>query len=106
MIVTLTTDFGVSSLYVAAMKGASPLTRRQRELIDGHPQRAARLLRDAGLDDAEWIEAVQDHHERSGGGGYPLVAQLRLKLEPKNIDDLAHGSPIRGHPVSPKNRRR
>ncbi|MCK6419639.1 MAG: phosphohydrolase [Aquabacterium sp.] len=68
----LTMNLGIIDLQGQLARQAAPLTRRQRELIDGHPQRAARLLRDAGLDDAEWIEAVQDHHERSGGGGYPL----------------------------------
>ena len=29
------------------------------------------MLRAAGVDDADWLEAVQQHHERAGAGGYP-----------------------------------
>jgi len=43
----------------------------QREIIQAHPAASAQLLRDAGLPDADWIEAVADHHEQPGGAGYP-----------------------------------
>ncbi len=29
------------------------------------------MLRDAGVLDADWLAAVDDHHEQVGGGGYP-----------------------------------
>jgi len=28
-------------------------------------------LQAAGVDDADWLQAVLEHHERPGGGGYP-----------------------------------
>jgi hypothetical protein len=49
----------------------TPLTPRQRAQIADHPGQAAMMLRTAGLDDEPWLTAVEDHHERSGGGGYP-----------------------------------
>lgn len=49
----------------------TPLTSDQREQIAQHPHQASMLLRLAGLDDTEWLAAVEDHHERNDGGGYP-----------------------------------
>ncbi|GAB4118376.1 MAG: hypothetical protein Fur0014_19600 [Rubrivivax sp.] len=50
---------------------SDPPSKRQLDLIRTHPTRAAEWLRAAGVDDPAWLEAVQDHHERDGGSGYP-----------------------------------
>ena len=47
------------------------LNSAQRERIQAHPQLAHDRLVEAGIDDAEWLAAVCQHHEREGGGGYP-----------------------------------
>jgi len=47
------------------------LNSAQRERIKAHPEAAFNQLREAGVDDAEWLQAVLQHHERPGGGGYP-----------------------------------
>ncbi len=47
------------------------LAAPQRAAIDRHSDEAVALLRTAGLDDAEWLTAVAQHHEQPGGGGYP-----------------------------------
>jgi HD-GYP domain-containing protein (c-di-GMP phosphodiesterase class II) len=47
------------------------LTDAQRDQIRAHPQRAVDRLTAAGVDDADWLTAVLEHHERPGGGGYP-----------------------------------
>ena len=47
------------------------LNSAQRERIKAHPEVAFNKLREAGVDDAEWLQAVLQHHERTGGGGYP-----------------------------------
>lgn len=62
------------------------LSASQREQIAAHPQAAVQALRGAGVDDEDWLRAVEQHHERSGGGGYPaslsqvdeMAAALRL----------------------------
>ena len=36
-----------------------------------HPAQAVDRLRAAGIDDEIWLQAVMEHHERPGGGGYP-----------------------------------
>jgi hypothetical protein len=79
----LTMNVSMLALQGTLARQAAPLTRRQRELIDDHPIQAARLLRMAGLDDDAWLAAVEDHHERKGGGGYP-----RNRAEPGTMSQL------------------
>ena len=47
------------------------LSDSQRDQIRAHPQVAVDRLQAAGVADADWLEAVLQHHERPGGGGYP-----------------------------------
>jgi HD-GYP domain-containing protein (c-di-GMP phosphodiesterase class II) len=48
-----------------------PLTALQRAEVRSHPQRSHDLLVQLGVTDATWLQAVLDHHECDGGGGYP-----------------------------------
>jgi len=50
----------------------TPVTAAMREQIRDHPGQGAQLLRDAGLDDALWVEVVQLHHD-SDDGQTPLA---------------------------------
>lgn len=50
---------------------ADPPTKKQLEQIRAHPALSAQMLRDSGVLDADWLAAVEDHHERAGGAGYP-----------------------------------
>ena len=43
----------------------------QRAQIRAHPQAAMDRLQAAGVQDADWLQAVLQHHEHPGGGGYP-----------------------------------
>jgi len=47
------------------------VTDVQHEKILAHPIEAAALLRKIGITDENWLAAVEQHHEKSGGGGYP-----------------------------------
>lgn len=51
-----------------------PPTKKQMEMVHAHPHAGAELLRQAGLADAEWLQAVEDQHEQSDGKGYPCGA--------------------------------
>ena len=51
------------------------LTDSQREQIRAHPEVAVQRLKAAGVDDPVWLQAVLEHHERPGGGGYPFNTQ-------------------------------
>ncbi len=50
----------------------TPVTAAMREQIRAHPGQGAQLLRDAGLDDALWVEVVALHHD-SDNGQAPLA---------------------------------
>ena len=49
-----------------------PAMPPQLDLVVQHPQQAVELLEAAGIDDAEWLQAVAEHHESPGGRGYPV----------------------------------
>ncbi len=62
----------------------------QRERLRAHPHTAWQRLRQAGVDDADWLMAVRDHHEREGGGGHPqgLVQPHALAVALRMIDSF------------------
>jgi HD-GYP domain-containing protein (c-di-GMP phosphodiesterase class II) len=47
------------------------LGEAQRAQIQAHPGQAVERMRAAGVTDEAWLQTVLEHHERSGGGGYP-----------------------------------
>ena len=49
----------------------SPLTAKQRDTINEHPTRGVEMLREAGITDELWLDAVLTHHELPDGSGYP-----------------------------------
>jgi HD domain len=53
-----------------ARQGHTP-TQRQRHDLQTHPMRSVRLLEQAGIADADWLQAVLRHHEHEDGSGYP-----------------------------------
>ncbi|NRF66756.1 phosphohydrolase [Aquincola sp. S2] len=65
------------------------ITDPQREQVRAHPQAAADKLRAAGVDDPRWLEAVQQHHERKGPGGYPQqltnIAETAIALRMADV---------------------
>jgi HD-GYP domain-containing protein (c-di-GMP phosphodiesterase class II) len=70
-----------------AVQGVAP-TAAQKELLAVHPTKSADMLRVAGVTDEIWLSAVEQHHERADGTGYPNhltdstdVAQLLRHLD-------------------------
>ncbi len=47
------------------------LNDTQRDQIRAHPQVSADRLQAAGVVYGDWLQAVLEHHEQPGGGGYP-----------------------------------
>ncbi|HEX8544519.1 MAG TPA: HD domain-containing phosphohydrolase [Pseudomonas sp.] len=47
------------------------LSSEQRAVINRHPQLSAQAIRGCGVSNAQWIQIVEQHHERGVGGGYP-----------------------------------
>lgn len=67
----LTMNASTLELQARMAEQADPPTKKQLEQIRAHPQLSAQLLRGAGVTDEDWLGAVEDHHERDGGTGYP-----------------------------------
>lgn len=67
----LTMNLSIIDLQGRLASRGGKLLPPQRAAINRHPDEAVAWLRNAGLDDAEWLAAVAQHHEQTGGGGYP-----------------------------------
>ena len=71
----LTMNLAIHELQAVLAEQREPPGKRQLEQLRAHPDASAELLRKAGVVDADWLAAVQDHHERADGGGYPRGTQ-------------------------------
>jgi HD-GYP domain-containing protein (c-di-GMP phosphodiesterase class II) len=76
-----------------------PMRDKQRATLHPHPTQAVELLEKCGVTDADWLQAVAQHHERADGTGYPtgrtditeMAAALRVadvfmaKISPRTL---------------------
>lgn len=67
----LTANLSILALQRELEGQSEPPSDQQREQIREHPRHSARLLEILGVEDPLWIRAVQEHHERLDGSGYP-----------------------------------
>jgi hypothetical protein len=67
----LTMNIGMLDLQGSLAARAGRPSETEQQLIAQHPNLAVDLLRSAGLTDTEWQTAVEQHHEVTGGTGYP-----------------------------------
>ncbi len=67
----LTQNIGMLSIMDQVYTQSEPLTPEQREVIDNHPYRSREILESKGVTEYRWLNAVQQHHERIDGSGYP-----------------------------------
>jgi len=67
----LTMNFSILAFQDDLQGQQNPLSERQRELINQHPETSAALLRERGVVDGVWLDAVLCHHEAIDGTGYP-----------------------------------
>ena len=67
----LTMNLSILDLQGQMAMQDGPVRDRQRAAILAHPQQAVELLQKAGIDDADWLGAVAQHHERPDGSVYP-----------------------------------
>jgi len=79
----LTMNLGMAGLQATLALQRTPPTPQQRQEIDAHPLVSASLLRASGLQDEEWLLAVEQHHECPGGNGYPK--QVQAPGEPSQL---------------------
>lgn len=69
--VALTMNLSMLELQGQLARQHAPPTPAQREQLQTNPMRSLRLLEQAGVNDALWLEAVLQHHEVEDGSGYP-----------------------------------
>ncbi len=69
--VALTMNLSMLELQGQLARQLVPPTVAQREQLQTHPMRSLRLLEQAGVADALWLQAVLQHHENEDGSGYP-----------------------------------
>jgi HD-GYP domain-containing protein (c-di-GMP phosphodiesterase class II) len=75
-------DIGKLSIPDEILKRPGPLSQREFELVEEHPDRGKRLLHDLGGFPESVLRLVRDHHERLDGSGYPQgLAGAELDLD-------------------------
>jgi HD-GYP domain-containing protein (c-di-GMP phosphodiesterase class II) len=67
----LTMNIGMFALHDALVARSAPLTEAQQAAVHAHCEAGVARLRELGITDERWLEAVRDHHERTDGSGYP-----------------------------------
>lgn len=50
---------------------SEPLNEEEKAMIHSHPEASVHLLRQAGVDNEDWLDWVLSHHENEDGSGYP-----------------------------------
>lgn len=63
----LTMNIGMTGLQDRLAAQHEPPNAEQREQIQHHAKRSVDVLRKMGLHDADWLEAVRDHHSTTSG---------------------------------------
>ena len=69
--VALTCNVSMLELQGQLARQSQVLTEEQKQLCRNHPLLSVRILEQAGITDPVWLHAVERHHEREDGSGYP-----------------------------------
>ncbi len=67
----LTMNIGMFALHDALVARRAPVTDAQQAIVQAHCETGVARLRELGVTDERWLDAVRDHHERADGSGYP-----------------------------------
>ena len=67
----LTHDLALADAAESIEGTRQPLSESQQAMIKAHPARTVDMLRERGINDPVWLEAIAQHHERLDGSGYP-----------------------------------
>jgi HD-GYP domain-containing protein (c-di-GMP phosphodiesterase class II) len=98
--VALTMNISMLELQGQLAEQRTPVTPEQREQILSHPLRSVDMLRLAGIDDADWLDGVADHHVAPDGSGYPAG-----RHEPNDLAALVRRADIYTAKLSPRTTR-
>ncbi|MDF2181836.1 HD domain-containing phosphohydrolase [Neptuniibacter sp. CAU 1671] len=98
----LTSDIGMLAIKEQVHQQAEPLTPEQKEIINNHPNKSREMLEKKGVTETCWLDAVQQHHERVDGSGYPsaisgenLITEAKLIAIIDNYTALVRPRPYR-----------
>jgi hypothetical protein len=69
--VALPMNLSMLALQGELARQRTPPTPEQRVQLQSHPMRSVQMLQRAGVADADWLQAVLQHHEQEDGSGYP-----------------------------------
>ncbi|MBL8287470.1 MAG: phosphohydrolase [Rubrivivax sp.] len=97
VLAALTMNVTITALQTRMAEQKEPPSKGQLDLIRAHPHAAAELLAAAGVANEDWLEAVRDHHERAGGGGYP-----RGDVAPGDAAGLLRAADVYAAKISPR----
>ena len=96
----LSMNVWMTDLQDALAKQRSAPTVAQRAALANHAQGSAKLLRDAGVDDEPWLEAVAHHHDAVSGPLGPRSKGQQMARVLQRVDLFtARLSPRRSRPA-------
>lgn len=81
----ITHDIGLHDIQDTLDRQVAPLSEAQKARIQSHPSDSARILGELGVTDRVWLDAVQNHHERIDGSGYPAHCSGDVITPPARI---------------------
>lgn len=99
----LTMNLAMFELQGVLASQTTPPTDEQRRQIHSHPIRSREMLILAGVSDADWLQAVEQHHEMPDRSGYPFginnpseLASLlqRADIYTAKLSPRAHREPM------------
>lgn len=67
----LTRDIDLMDIQQLLDKQTIPLSDKHVERIQNHPRGSVTRLKALGVSDKSWLDAIEQHHERLDGSGYP-----------------------------------
>jgi HD-GYP domain-containing protein (c-di-GMP phosphodiesterase class II) len=89
MSAAITMNVPIFSLQGQLAKQDVPVRESQRTVIRQHPHDAHEWLVEIGVADQDWLTAVNEHHERTDGSGYPQalhqVSELAVALRVADV---------------------
>lgn len=71
LLAALTMNLSILELQGVMAAQDVPMRDAQKKEIMAHPEQAVAVLEALGVDDADWLTAVLQHHEHVDGSGYP-----------------------------------
>jgi putative nucleotidyltransferase with HDIG domain len=95
-------DVGKAGMHEEILRKAAPLTRGESKIVEAHPKRGARMVEPWACLRGEAARAIEYHHERYDGGGYPEgLAGERIPLGARIVAAAdAYDAMVRGRPYA------